>query len=59
MISASIETVIDEPVSNQWMRRTFPRGRFATIDGGRHQLLNECDELREQVLEIIRDELGG
>jgi alpha-beta hydrolase superfamily lysophospholipase len=45
-------------VSNKWMRSTFPQGRFVKIDGGRHQLLNEAEPIREQVLDLICDELG-
>ena len=58
VISAGIETVIDEPASNRWMRNAFPNGRFVTIDGAHHQLLNEAEAKRAQVLNMICDELS-
>jgi len=58
VISAENETVIDEGVSNRWMRRSFPQGDFVTVKGGRHQLLNESLLIREYVLGLISDELA-
>ena len=58
VLSAGIETVIDDTFSNGWIRRVFPNSRFVTVGGGRHQLLNESAPLREQVLEMISAELG-
>jgi alpha-beta hydrolase superfamily lysophospholipase len=57
VFNAGIETVIDGKTSDRWMRRTFPDGQFRMIDGGRHQLLNEAEPMREQVLGMICDEL--
>ena len=39
------------------MRKTFPQGRFVTIEGGRHQLLNEAKPIRDKVLGLICAEL--
>ena len=56
---AEIETVVDEDYSKEWMRRTFPKARVVEIGGGsRHQLLNEVEPLRKQVLAAIGEELA-
>ena len=58
IISAHHETVIDREASNRWMGRAFPNGRFMMVEGSRHQLLNEAEAIREQVLGLICEELA-
>jgi alpha-beta hydrolase superfamily lysophospholipase len=57
VIEAAIDTVIDRPYCERWMRHTFPQGRYVEIEDGRHELLNEAEPIRERVLDLICAEL--
>ncbi len=57
ILNAGNDTVIVDEFGQRWMKRTFPAGRFLTIEGGHHHLLNEAQPIREQVLDIISSEL--
>lgn len=57
ILTAEIDTVIDNEYGHRWMRGTFPGGRFETIPGGRHHLLNDARPIRERVMGMILAEL--
>ncbi len=58
IIYAGMDTVVDNKVGQDWLRRVFPSQRQVVIEQGGHQLLNETEPIREQVLNLISQELG-
>ena len=58
VLNAELDTVINIDYGQWWMRKTFPKGQFVNMSGGRHHLLNEAQPLRGGVLDLIMDELG-
>jgi alpha-beta hydrolase superfamily lysophospholipase len=53
IIQGDADSVVDWDFNLAFLTRKFPNARVAMIEGGRHQLLNEAEPQKAQVLSLI------